>query len=306
MSEKLKIVIGYVIISLIWGSTWLTIRLGLDSLTPLIASGLRFITASVLIYVFMKYMKVSLQLDSVSIKIYFFLGIFSYYIPFGLVYWGEQYVPSGLASVIFAIFPFVVMFFSKLALKSEIIDRNKFIGVISGFIGIYLIFSDDLSFDFSNYLWGMLAVLGSATLQAFSAVAIKKYGKHLNPISMNFLPVTIGGILLLASGVLFEDLSKIKIDEKAVASILYLALFGTLVTFTIYYWLLKKINIVILSLSSFITPIIAVFLGWLLLNESLQKNDIYGSLFVLLGLVFANLSGLKKYFTETMKVKRWE
>jgi len=306
MSEKFKIVIGYVIISLIWGSTWLAIRLGLDSLTPLIASGLRFITASVLIYVFMKYMKVSLQLDSVSIKIYFFLGIFSYYIPFGLVYWGEQYVPSGLASVIFAIFPFVVMFFSKLALKSEIIDRNKFIGVISGFIGIYLIFSDDLSFDFSNYLWGMLAVLGSATLQAFSAVAIKKYGKHLNPISMNFLPVTIGGILLLASGVLFEDLSKIKIDGKAVASILYLALFGTLVTFTIYYWLLKKINIVILSLSSFITPIIAVFLGWLLLNESLQKNDIYGSLFVLLGLVFANLSGLKKYFTETMKVKRWE
>jgi len=306
MSEKFKIVIGYVIISLIWGSTWLAIRLGLDSLTPLIASGLRFITASVLIYVFMKYMKVSLQLDSVSIKIYFFLGIFSYYIPFGLVYWGEQYVPSGLASVIFAIFPFVVMFFSKLALKSEIIDRNKFIGVISGFIGIYLIFSDDLSFDFSNYLWGMLAVLGSATLQAFSAVAIKKYGKHLNPISMNFLPVTIGGILLLASGVLFEDLSKIKIDGKAVASILYLALFGTLITFTIYYWLLKKINIVILSLSSFITPIIAVFLGWLLLNESLQKNDIYGSLFVLLGLVFANLSGLKKYFTETMKVKRWE
>ena len=306
MSEKLKIVIGYVIISLIWGSTWLTIRLGLDSLTPLIASGLRFITASVLIYVFMKYMKVSLQWDMVSIKIYFFLGIFSYYIPFGLVYWGEQYVPSGLASVIFAIFPFVVMFFSKLALKSEIIDRNKFIGVISGFVGIYLIFSDDLTFDFSNYLWGMLAVLGSATLQAFSAVAIKKYGKHLNPISMNFLPVTIGGILLLASGVLFEDLSKIKIDEKAVASILYLALFGTLVTFTIYYWLLKKINIVILSLSSFITPIIAVFLGWLLLNESLQKNDIYGSLFVLLGLVFANLSGLKKYFTKTMKVKRWE
>ena len=306
MSEKFKIVIGYVIISLIWGSTWLAIRLGLDSLTPLIASGLRFITASVLIYVFMKYMKVSLQLDSVSIKIYFFLGIFSYYIPFGLVYWGEQYVPSGLASVIFAIFPFMVMFFSKLALKSEIIDRNKFIGVISGFVGIYLIFSDDLTFDFSNYLWGMLAVLGSATLQAFSAVAIKKYGKHLNPISMNFLPVTIGGILLLASGVLFEDLSKIKIDGKAVASILYLALFGTLVTFTIYYWLLKKINIVILSLSSFITPIIAVFLGWLLLNESLQKNDIYGSLFVLLGLVFANLSGLKKYFTKTMKVKRWE
>jgi len=303
MSEKLKIVIGYIIISLVWGSTWLAIRLGLESLSPLIASGLRFVTASVLIFAFMKYMKVSVQLDKISVRIYFFLGVFSYFIPFGLVYWGEQFVPSGLASVIFAIFPFMVMFFSKIALKSEIIDRNKILGVISGFAGIYLIFSDEITLDVSDYLWGMIAILGSATLQAISAVAIKKYGRHLNPISMNFLPVTIGGILLLIFGFVFEDLSKIKIDQKAVASILYLALFGTLVSFTIYYWLLKKINIVILSLSSFITPIIAVFLGWLLLNESLQKNDIYGSIFVLLGLLFANLSGLKKYFTEILKVK---
>lgn len=300
MSEKLKIVLGYIIISIVWGSTWLVIRLGLNSLTPLIASGLRFIAASIMIYFFMKYKKVSLQLDSLSIKIYFFLGVFSYFIPFGLVYWGEQFVPSGLASIIFAIFPFMVMLFSKIALKNEIIDRNKLIGVILGFAGIYLIFSDDLTLDFTNYFWGIIALLSSAILQAISAVVIKKYGKNLNPISMNFLPVSIGGSLLLISGTIFEDFSKIIFDLNSIFSIIYLAFFGTLISFTIYYWLLKRINIVILALNSFITPIIAIFLGWLVLNETLEKNSLYGSLFVLAGLLLSNLSGILK-FIKTSK-----
>jgi len=292
MSEKFKIVLGYIIISLIWGSTWIAIRLGLDSLTPLIASGLRFLAASVFIFLFMKYKKVNLQTDPVSIKLYFFLGVFSYFIPFGLVYWGEQYVASGLASIIFATFPFVVMLFSFLFLKSEVIDTSKFIGALVGFLGIYFIFSDDISINFDANFSGMIAILLSSILQAGSAVTIKKYGKHLNPISMNLLPVLVGGILLVLSGILIEDLSKLIFNSKAIFSVVYLALFGTLITFTIYYWLLKKINIVILSLSSFITPIIAVFLGWIILNEELNHSDIVGSVFVLIGLLIANLSGI--------------
>ena len=295
MNEKLKIVFGYVIISLIWGSTWLAIRLGLDSLTPLIASGLRFLVASLFIYIFMKYKNVELQKDSKSIKLYYFLGIFSYFIPFGLVYWAEQFVPSGLASVIFATFPFMVMFFTYLFLKSEVIDKFKFLGAFSGFLGIYFIFSDEINIDLNLQLWGMVAILASSTLQAISAVTIKKYGKHLNPLSMNFVPVLIGGIFLTLSGLSVEDLSKLSFDQKAVVSVIYLAFFGTLISFTIYYWLLKKINIVILSLSSFITPIIAIFLGWIILSEKLDNNDIIGSVFVLIGLVIANFGGLMNF-----------
>lgn len=295
MNEKLKIVFGYVIISLIWGSTWLAIRLGLDSLTPLIASGLRFLVASLFIYIFMKYKNVQLQKDSKSIKLYYFLGIFSYFIPFGLVYWAEQYVPSGLASIIFATFPFMVMFFTYLFLKSEVIDKFKSLGAFSGFLGIYFIFSDEINIDLNLQLWGMVAILSSSTLQAISAVTIKKYGKHLNPLSMNFVPVLIGGIFLTLSGLLTEDLSKLSFDQKAAVSVIYLAFFGTLISFTIYYWLLKKINIVILSLSSFITPIIAIFLGWIILSEKLDNNDIIGSVFVLIGLVIANFDGFMNF-----------
>jgi len=301
MSEKFKIVLGYIIISLIWGSTWIAIRFGLDSLTPLIASGLRFLAASVFIFIFMKYKKVNLQTDSLSIKLYFFLGVFSYFIPFGLVYWGEQYVASGLASIIFATFPFMVMLFSFLFLKSEVIDTSKFIGAVVGFLGIYFIFSDDISIKFDDNFSGMIAILLSSILQAGSAVTIKKYGKHLNPISMNLLPVLFGGILLVLSGILTEDLSKLIFNSKAIFSVVYLALFGTLITFTIYYWLLKKINIVILSLSSFITPIIAVFLGWIILNEELNHSDIVGSVFVLIGLLIANLSGILSIYKNIGK-----
>lgn len=292
MSERIKIILGYIIISLIWGSTWLAIRLGLDSLTPLIASGLRFLVASLFIYLFMKYKKVELQKDSLSIKLYIFLGVFSYFIPFGLVYWAEQFVPSGLASVIFATFPFMVMLFTFLFLKTEVIDRYKFLGAVSGFVGIYFIFSDEIKVDLNFQLWGMIAILSSSTLQALSAVMIKKYGKHLNPISMNFFPVLIGGLFLISSGMLFENFSKIIFDKNAIFSVIYLAFFGTLISFTIYYWLLKKINIVILSLSSFITPIIAIFLGWLILSEKFQQNDYIGTILVLIGLVIANSTGI--------------
>lgn len=292
MSERIKIILGYIIISLIWGSTWLAIRLGLDSLTPLIASGLRFLVASLFIYLFMKYKKVELQKDSLSIKLYFFLGVFSYFIPFGLVYWAEQFVPSGLASVIFATFPFMVMLFTFLFLKTEVIDKYKFLGAVAGFVGIYFIFSDEIKIDLNFQLWGMIAILSSSILQALSAVMIKKYGKHLNPISMNFLPVLIGGLFLISSGMLLEDFSKIIFDKNAAFSVFYLAFFGTLISFTIYYWLLKKINIVILSLSSFITPIIAIFLGWLILSEKFQQNDYIGTIFVLIGLLIANSAGI--------------
>ncbi|MFZ1289775.1 MAG: EamA family transporter, partial [Melioribacteraceae bacterium] len=112
MSNSLKIVLGYISICLIWGSTWLAIRLGLDSLTPLISAGLRFLLASILIFSIVYIKKIELHLDSKSIKIYIFLAFFSFAIPFGLVYWAEQFVPSGLTSVMFGIFPFSVFIFS--------------------------------------------------------------------------------------------------------------------------------------------------------------------------------------------------
>ncbi|NMB82499.1 MAG: EamA family transporter [Ignavibacteria bacterium] len=295
-SEKIKIGFGFTLICLIWGSTWLFIRLGLESLTPVISAGIRFALASLFVLVLMSYKKISLQTDFLSIKLYIILAFFSYVIPFGLVYWAEQFIPSGLASIIFAVMPFGVILFTVLFIPKAEIKAVQILGVLIGFVGIVTIFSEDLSLDFSNNILGMLAVLLSATMQAAIAVTIKKYGSHLNPLSMNFIPLLIAGLFMIPVAFLMEERSTWKFDFNAIASVTYLAFFGTLVTFTTYYWLLKRMNIVILSLSTFITPIVAVILGWLILNERFSFQAMIGSSMVLIGILFANFNGLINYF----------
>lgn len=290
----MKIVLGYITICVIWGSTWLAIRLGLDSLTPLISAGLRFFGASLLIFGILKLKGNTFQKDALSIKLYFFMGFFSFVIPFGLVYWAEQFIPTGLTSVLFGVFPFSVFLFSLMLLKNEEIDKFKFMSVFFGFIGILIIFSEGLTLDYENHLLGLLAVVLSAALQGLVAVVIKKWGGHLNPFSMNGPPLLIAGISMILLSLIFEDSSTWIFNKVAILSILYLAIFGTIVAFTIYFWLLQRINAVILSLSSFITPIIALVLGWIILNEKLSEQILWGTLFVLMGILFGNFNAMKK------------
>jgi drug/metabolite transporter (DMT)-like permease len=289
-----KIIFIYLLICLIWGSTWLGIRIGLESLPPLISSGFRFLIAAIGIWIFMKVRRIELQKDKLAIKLYLLMGVFSFIISYGLVYWAEQYVPSGLASVLFGIYPFFVALFSFFFLPDEKIGSYKIIGMVLGFIGIVVIFSESFGSELSFNVIGMIAVLLSGIIQAAIAVIIKKEGKPLNPLSMNFIPMLIAGIGLTILGFLFEDSTKINLDAKAIISVLYLAIFGSIVTFTGFYWLMKKVNVIILSLIAFITPIVALFLGWLVYNETLTQENIIGSVLVLIGLLVANLQTLIK------------
>ncbi|MGE5399873.1 MAG: DMT family transporter [Ignavibacteriales bacterium] len=295
-TEKIKIALGYAAICLIWGSTWMVIRIGLDSLTPILSAGLRFFLASIILYGFMKYKNVKMQTDRTSIILYIILGIFSFVFPFGLVYWGENYIPSWLASILFAVMPFFVVIISRIAIPSEKIYGDRIAGLMLGFLGIIIIFSKNMSWDLNFSFWGMFAVVLSALLQGCIAVIVKKYGSHLHPLSMNFVPVLMAGIVLTGIGLISEDHTTLKFDAKAVISIIYLAVFGTIITFTTYYWLLKRINIILLSLSSFVTPIVAVILGWLFMGEVLSGRDLFGSSLVLIGILFANFNGLKSYY----------
>jgi drug/metabolite transporter (DMT)-like permease len=285
-----RIIFLYALICLIWGSTWLVIRYGLESLTPFYSAGFRFILASGFILLLMKFRNVSLQKDKKSLKLYVSLTLFSYAIPFALVYWGEQYVPSGLAAVLFAVHPFFVALFSFFYIPDEEIGVIKLLGMLFGFGGIVIIFSDQFGGDFSSYSIGMLAVVLSGIIQAGVAVQIKKHGHYLNPLSMNVVPMFFSGILLLLTALVTEDFSSLKFDSNAFLSVTYLAFFGSVVTFTSYYWLLKHLNVVLLSLIAFITPVIALLLGWIFYSEVLLFHHIAGSALVLVGLLIANLS----------------
>jgi drug/metabolite transporter (DMT)-like permease len=292
--SALKIISVYAMLCFIWGSTWLTIRIGLESLTPIFSAGIRFSIASIFIIILMRIRGVRMQWDKDSVRLYLIMGFFSFVIPFCLVYWAEQFVPSGMASVLFAVFPFFVAIFSYIAIPNETIDRYQILGIVVGFLGIVIIFSKSLGGDITDYLLGMVAIVLSGIMQASIAVTIKKYGHHLHPLSMNFVPMVIAGISMLIIGLAIENTSSNVFSTSAILSILYLAFFGSVITFTSYYWLLKRINLVILSLIAFITPIVALILGYIIYDEQLSARHFIGSAFVLLGVLATNLGNMLK------------
>lgn len=284
-----KIFLIYLILCFVWGSTWLAIKISIESFPPFISAGLRFFIASFTIFTLMRIRGSELQTDEEAIKLYFMMGFFSFVIPFGLVYWAEQFVDSGLASVLFAVYPFFVAIFSYFMIPNEKISLIRIIGMVLGFSGILIIFHDSFSLTITDYILGMFAIVISAIMQAFMAVTIKKRGKYLNPLTMNLVPMMIAGIVMLFIGFLFENFEKINITEKGVIAVLYLAVIGSVVTFTSFYWLLKKISVIIMSLIAFITPVVAIILGWLLYGETLSKNHLIGTSLVLIGVLIANL-----------------
>jgi len=230
---------------------------------------------------------------------YLIVALTSFSIPFALVYWGEQYVPSGLTSIIFAIYPFTVAFFSYLFIPSEKPAAGKITGIALGFSGIVAIFSNDVHASDPRALWGMGAILCSAILQGYSVIVVKKHGHAIHPFAITFVPMLIGGVLLLVSSTLLESLSDNRLTTGALLSILYLGIFGSVATFVSYFWLLKRVEAVLLSLTSFITPIIAVVLGVIFLNEALSPRTFLGAALVLGGIAVANYVELRKFLHRT-------
>ncbi|MBI3189114.1 MAG: DMT family transporter, partial [Ignavibacteriales bacterium] len=298
-SEKFLIIAGYTLVSLIWGSTWLGIKIGLESVPPFFGVALRFTVAFAILTTILLFQKQRVPLSRNDIFLYIQLGICSYSIPFALVYWGEQYIPSSLASILFAFYPFVVVMFSHYMLDREKINAYKLLGILSGFIGLFLIFGSD--FDLSNAnTHGMMAIIGSVLLQGMSLVLVKRYGKHIPPVAMNVGGMLVGLPIMFAIAFTVESFSNVRFDAKGILSILYLGTFGTVVTFVIYYWLLKRMQALFLSFISFITPILAVIFGTLVLDETLSPHIFSGAVLVLCGIAIAN----GKELLELLKLRK--
>lgn len=286
-SERPLVVAGFVAISIIWGSTWLAIKIGLGSITPVFGVAIRFALAAAILAVILRLRGGRLVFDRTTTPVYLMLAIFSFSIPFVLVYWGEQYVSSGLASIIFATYPFVVALLSHFLLPGENLTPFKITGTLVGFAGILVIFWSDLSAGSGGYP-GMIAIVLSTVLQGFSLVIVKKKGKHIPPVQMTLGGMVFGVVILFIMAFALEDFSLLRFDAAGVGSILYLGTLGSVVTFVAYYWLLKRVEALFLSLTALITPILAVILGALLLDEVLGGRVVLGAGMVLLGIVIAN------------------
>jgi drug/metabolite transporter (DMT)-like permease len=290
-SERLVVASGFILISLIWGSTWLAIKIGLESVPPFFGVALRFTVAMIILAIIQWIRGHRLPSNRKSILCYLTVGVLSFSFPFALVYWGEQYVPSGLTAILFAVNPFIVALGSHLYLPGERSNVFKFGGIVVGFAGIGYIFWNDLSLDVAG-VRGMGAILISTIMQGISLVTVKRIAQHLSPAELSLGGMLFGVPLLYILAFAFELPSSINLDLKGAGSILYLGLFGTVITFLTYYWLLKRVEAVYLSLVAFVTPVLAVILGSVVLNERLESHVFSGAGLVLAGIVIVNSKDL--------------
>jgi drug/metabolite transporter (DMT)-like permease len=209
---------------------------------------------------------------------------------YALVYWAEQYINSGLASVLFSVMPFYVAFFAIWFLPAEKISFKKFLGIMVGFLGVLVIFRDQLQFSHTLAIFGMIAVVLSPAFSAMGTIMAKKARMRFHAVTLNTLPLLYTSLTFLIMYLLFELDRNVVFNWPAVISLLYLGIFGTALAFVLYFWLLKTTSAVLLSMITFVTPPLALIWGWLVLGESVSWELLIGMIIIFSGIVIVRKS----------------
>ncbi len=181
----------FISLSLIWSSTWLAIKVGLQSLPPFLSLGIRFFVAFLFLAIYIRLQKIKFP-QSVREHLFFLaFGMINFTGGYAFVYWGEQYIPSGLTSVLFSIMPFYVLILSWRLFPQDKIGWQKILGVSLGFAGLIIIFGDQLDIKAMDQkvFYGMLAVLIAPLFSAVGAIMGKKATLRMNPFVLNTLPL---------------------------------------------------------------------------------------------------------------------
>jgi drug/metabolite transporter (DMT)-like permease len=286
-----KIALGYIGICLIWGTTWLAIKFAIFTLPPFLSAGIRFSIASLLILIILRIRKYKYHFDLRQTIFLLLIGLGSFSVPYGLVYWAENRISSGLTATTFAVMPFFAAILSRIFLKTNDLSFWKIFGIILGFSGLTVIFWGDLRLGSIESAEGILAVVVSAIANAAVAVTVKKFGREIDPLFINLIPMAFGALSLLLTSLFTESWQGLKFDASTIIAIFYLAVVGSVVAFTLYFYVLKHISVVLLSMSSFITPVIALTAGALVLGERIPGGMLLGASLILCGILVLNLLG---------------
>lgn len=276
------------LLTLIWGTTWAAIRIGLKGVPPLTGAALRFALASLVLLAVVRALKVRLGRSAVERRLWVASGLLNFAISYGLVYWAEQYLPSGLAAVIFASFPLFVAVLAHFFLPGERLSAAGAVGVVLGFAGIVILFSEDLT-----AIGGPNAVLAAAVLPlapfaaSIGQVVIKRWGAGVHPLSLAAVPMGLCSLVLGTLALVLERGRPVVLDAASIGSILYLALVGSALAFSLYFFLLTKRPATWVALVAYTSPAVAVLVGVVVLDEPFTLRLVLGTVAVLGGVLLS-------------------
>ncbi|MCW9013032.1 MAG: DMT family transporter [Gammaproteobacteria bacterium] len=300
-NNKLLVWIAYILIIIIWSTTPLAIKWSSEGLGFVVGITGRMLIGSViaLALVFIWHKKLPLHRAALQVYMASAMAIFG---AMMLVYWGAQFIPSGLVSVVFGLTPIFTAWFATHLLIDDKFTLTKFIGALLGVAGLGVIFIDQMAIG-KQALWGIVAVLASVIVHSMSAVWIKR----LN-VKLPALTVTAGGLgfsmplFLLAYVVLAEPLPT-DLPLRSIWAIVYLGVMGSVVGFVSYYFVLARLSASSVALVTLITPVTALWLGNILNQERMTFSILAGTGFVLMGLILHQWSGVvSKHVWQKVKI----
>jgi drug/metabolite transporter (DMT)-like permease len=275
----------YALNVLIWSSTWVTIKIGLEDVPPLLGAGVRFAVAGAGLLLLARALGRPLRTDAVLATL---LALLPFAGAYGLIYWGEQYVPSGLAAVLFGVMPLYSATIASVALADEPLRARLVAGIAVAIGGLTIAFGESLALGDAE--WAVLAASACAIAPLAAAignVAIKRRGRTLDPIVLNAWAMLGGGALLLAASAPLEDWAEAAWSAQAVGSIAYLAAIGSAVPFVTLTILLRELPAVTVSYITLLLPFGALAFGAALYDEHITVAAVGGALLVAIGLLIA-------------------
>lgn len=285
-----KLLLSLAVIAIVWGTTYLGIRIAVESIPPWFVTSIRQGIAALLLGSIVWYKKQFEWIGFKNLKHHLIASVLMIVIANGFTTMSEQTLPSGLTSILSALCPLVI-FIGSILLKLQKPSIKGFIGVVVGFLGVVFIFRDGLGDILDpNYKTGIL-FLSIGILGWSSGVVYTKIHTHkTNTIALDlFYQFLISAIIQVVLAFTFtENINPNDWTSKSFYAVVYLAVFGSVITFFSYHYALKRVTAVQVSILGYVNTIIAVFLGWLLLDEIITSDFIIATILIIAGVFITN------------------
>jgi drug/metabolite transporter (DMT)-like permease len=272
-APRIQVILAFLAIYLIWGSTYLAIRYAVETIPPLVTAGFRHLIAGTILlsWLLVKGQRPSRAQVLASVVI----GFFFFLIGHGSLHWAEQYVPSGTASLLIAIEPIIVFLMSSAGARVWRVNGLLVGGILSGLIGVGILVSGASLGAGGHGALGPFAVLLGAMSWSYGIIYSRKSKLSGNPLLLSALSLLAGAVMLLTAAALageFKSFRIASVTPRSWASLGYLIVFGSIIAFTAYNWLLEHYSPTLVATHTYVNPVVAVLLGWLLGGEAITVS----------------------------------
>lgn len=283
-------VLAFFAIYVIWGSTYLLNKIAVTEISPLILSSSRFILAGILIFTIAKFLKLSLSISKRQAVNTAIAGFLFLTYGNGVFVWALKYVDSGFAALEASTQPLIVLLLMRI-LYGKKISGKSIMGVVMGIAGIYLLVSQQEIRANEDSILGMIMIFTCVISWSSGSLFVAKADLPKNFFINSGYQMIFGGIMLMVFSLLLgeEWISPFALSGKVQISMFLLIVFGSIVAFTSFNYLLKIVSTEKVATSSFVNPVIALLLGWYVLDEQLTAQSIVAAAILLTGVYFINV-----------------